>query len=253
MLTRSAIGPKSTECVFDILLCSKNISPHLTLGIHTFFLSESIVGRYGHVYEILDANRSAEAFLNAILKLKRNFHLIKIYYFWTFIHSFTHNHFALQRTKKNNISSGIINARHTFSIIHTKTPKLTSRSPSTKRQNWKRNSSTEKNLHAHTPRIRNPRCLKSSYDLPGRRPLECEKSFEKRHHYNVRCCSTDLCNNDKTLTVERIPTRGIFIHIPFPYTLFIKFIYCLSIETKLTYILIDFSNWKIFLWIFRAL
>lgn len=149
MLTRSAIGPKSTECVFDILLRSKNISPHLTLGIHTFFLSESIVGRYGHVYEILDANRSAEAFLNAILKLKRNFHLIKIYYFWTFIHSFTHDHFALQRTKKNNISSGIINARHTFSIIHTKTPKLTSRSPSTKRQNWKRNSSTEKNLHAH--------------------------------------------------------------------------------------------------------
>lgn len=129
--------------------------------------------------------------------------------FIIFEHSFTHLPTIIPFTI---MSYGIINARHTFSIIHTK-PHSMSRSSPTKNRTMQRPK--KKTNKTKTPQ--NPRCLKTSYDLPGRKPLECEKSVEKRHYYNVLCCSTDLCNNDRTLTVEHSPTRGIFIYIQFPF------------------------------------
>lgn len=51
-------------------------------------------------------------------------------------------------------------------------------------------------------------CTESSH-IPGRQPLQCEKSLEKRNTYNVRCCDTDYCNNDKTLTLEILPKREL--------------------------------------------
>lgn len=57
--------------------------------------------------------------------------------------------------------------------------------------------------------IRIHSCLNKTYYLPGRRPLECEVNKEKRDTYNVKCCSTDFCNNDKTLTLERNRPGGI--------------------------------------------
>lgn len=69
-------------------------------------------------------------------------------------------------------------------------------------------------------------CLNKTYYLPGRRPLECEVNKEKRDSYNVKCCSTDFCNNDKTLTLEINHPGGIHFccaHL-FP---FIFFSFCL--------------------------
>lgn len=52
-------------------------------------------------------------------------------------------------------------------------------------------------------------CLNNPHNLPGRRPLECEANKEKRDKYNVKCCSTDYCNNDGTLALERNQSGGI--------------------------------------------
>lgn len=52
------------------------------------------------------------------------------------------------------------------------------------------------------------RCTESSH-IPGRQPLQCEKSLEKLNTFNVRCCDSDYCNNDRTLTLENLPKRGI--------------------------------------------